>query len=103
MPIHAQIAKYSDKIRGLCIKHGISSAYVFGSATSDKFNSNSDLDLLVIPEIYGKPEDIGDRLWCFEEELEVLLGRPVDLITNSSLQNPYFKAAIEKELVQIHG
>jgi predicted nucleotidyltransferase len=62
---------------------------VFGSANTNKFNNASDVDLLVSFE----PMDFGhytDNYFQVAELLEEIFCRPVDLITDKSLKNPYF-------------
>lgn len=37
-----------------------------------------------------------DAYFGLKEELERLLGRPVDLVMPKSLENPYFAASVER-------
>lgn len=37
-----------------------------------------------------------DRFFDLKESLEALYGRPADLVTVGSLQNPYFIEAVDK-------
>ena len=68
---------------------------LFGSAVSDRFDpSGSDLDFVVEFDP-AHPSPIADRyfelLWAIEE----LFGRPIDLLTASSITNPYLMKSIE--------
>jgi len=69
--------------------------YVFGSATTEKFNNNSDIDILV----YFKDlsvEKYTDNYFELHYCLEKLFARKIDLITENSLSNPYFIESIEE-------
>lgn len=81
-------------IKALCKKYRVKYLHVFGSLLSARFNDNSDVDFLVSFEDldFG---DYADAYFGLVEDLEKLLGRKVDLITEKSLRNPYFIQSIE--------
>ena len=78
---HYRHMTHIDAIQDLCRELGGRRLDVFGSATSDAFDPNrSDVDLLVD---YAPETDLGlwwTRHFEFQERLEALLGRPVDLV-----------------------
>ena len=78
-----------DKIRALCMTHNVKNLFAFGSVCTDRFNDRSDIDLLVSfnPMDFS---DYADTYFELAENFEKLLKRPVDLITDKSLKNPYF-------------
>jgi predicted nucleotidyltransferase len=70
---------------------------LFGSAVRDDFDSeHSDLDFLVDFEPL-KPADYADAYFDLRTALSELFGRPVDLLTEASLENPYLRARILSE------
>ena len=79
-----------------CGRFGVERLDLFGSATNDRFDSaSSDLDFLV----QFKPEaraQAFDNYFGLLECLTALFGRPVDLVTRSSVRNPYFVNSVEK-------
>ena len=89
-------------IEALCRMHNVRSLYVFGSACTDQFDENSDIDLLVSlkPMDYG---DYADTFFALADKFENLFQRPVDLITDKSLSNPYFIDSINQTKRQIYG
>jgi len=91
-----------DKIKLLCKKHRIKSLYAFGSICSEKFNENSDIDLLVsfYPMDYA---DYADNYFTVADKLEEIFSRPVDLLSDKSLSNPYFNRSIEQAKSLIYG
>ena len=84
-----------DTIKAICALHNVNSLYVFGSVCTDKFNDKSDIDLL----ISFKNMDFGDYADTYfelAEEFENIFNRPVDLVTEKSLSNPYFIESVNK-------
>ena len=93
MPVHLQIDH--GQLRDLCIRWGVQEVAVFGSALREDFRPESDLDLLVTfqpgrtPSLFGLAE--------LAEELEALVGRPVDVLTRPAVEssrNPYRREEI---------
>ena len=84
-----------DEIRALCLSHNVKSLFAFGSVCTNKFNAHSDIDLLISfqPMDYA---DYADNYFNLADELEKLFHRPVDLITEKSLSNPYFINALNQ-------
>lgn len=88
------VAHKSAEIAELCRRHKIIRLELFGSAASGAFRpETSDLDFVVDLGVYDAR--VADRLLDFADDLERLLGRRVDLITQRSITNPYFKQSVE--------
>ena len=80
----------------LCRRYGVERLYLFGSAVSGRFDSErSDLDFLVSFVDREPTGEYADRYLDFAEGLERLFGRPVDLVTEQSIRNPYFRREVE--------
>lgn len=79
----------------LCQAYDVKSMYVFGSACTDEFSDNSDIDILIsfkdIPI-----EKYTDNYFELHYKLEELLKRSIDLVTEKSLSNPYLIMSIEE-------
>lgn len=98
------INSYLPLIISLFEKHKIKDAYLFGSVITDKFDEEkSDVDFLVnfIDDI--DPLEKGELLWSLRFSLEDNLKRPVDLITETSLKNPYFIEEVNETKIKIYG
>ncbi|MCK9421495.1 MAG: nucleotidyltransferase domain-containing protein [Bacteroidales bacterium] len=69
--------------------YNVKSLFAFGSVCTDKFNDQSDIDLLIAFNSmdYG---DYADTYLTLADKFEELFKRPVDLITDKSLSNPFF-------------
>ena len=93
--MHQILQKNLTKIQEVCKRQNIEKLYAFGSVCTDKFNENSDIDLLVS----FSPMDFADyteSYFATIEEFERLFQRPVDLLTEKSLQNPYLIRSINQ-------
>ena len=80
----------------LCRRFGVRRLEVFGSAATGAFQDTaSDLDFLVEFENPGGP-GIADRFFGLQESLQALFGRPVDLVVEPAIKNPYFRESVDK-------
>ena len=78
----------------LCRKYHVRRLNVFGSATRADFDATvSDFDFLVEFEPIA-PIDYAQAYFSLKEALEALFHRPVDLVTSTSVNNPYFRASL---------
>ena len=88
--IHASIQEQLPDLISLLKSHRVKRAYAFGSVCTPNFNNSSDVDLLISFEEGIDPIEYGDLYWSLDEKLPALLHRPVDLLTEKQLRNPYF-------------
>ena len=92
------------RILDLCKKHKVKTLSVFGSILTDRFNEQSDVDLLVDFESidYDKFDYVGNY-FDLKDSLEQLFQRKVDLIEYGKNLNPIFKALVDKKKHLIYG
>jgi len=96
------IENHRDAIRALCQQYGVRRLDLFGSAATGAFDAaTSDLDFVATFADTRSP-GYADRFLSFAEALEMLFGRPVDVITERSIRNPYFRQAVEASLQPIY-
>ncbi len=88
------IERFKPEIAELCRRLQVGRLAIFGSATSDDFRADSDVDVLVSFERDG--DGLFNRYFDLKEGLEAIFGRPVDLVMEDSLRNPYFRASVER-------
>lgn len=97
--IHSKRAEIDD----LCHRHHVKRMDLFGSAARGDFDpARSDLDFLVEFEAMP-PVQYADAYFSLKEALENLFGKPVDLITASSVVNPYLRDSIEKTRERLYA
>lgn len=83
---------HRDRIRAIALSHRVSGVRVFGSAIHGNDGPSSDLDLLVDTLPGATLFDLGG----LQDELESLLGIPVDVCTPADLP-PSFRAKVMAE------
>jgi predicted nucleotidyltransferase len=90
-----------QQISALCRLYNVKSLFAFGSVCTDKFNDQSDIDLLIAFNAmdFG---DYADAFFNLAEEFEKMFKRPVDLITDKSLSNPYFIKSLNQTKTLIY-
>ena len=97
------VDQHRDEVAALCRRAGARRLDAFGSAVRADFDPNtSDLDFLVefddVP-----PAAYAQSYFSLKEGLEALFGRPVDLVTESSLVNPYFRERVIAERQTVYA
>lgn len=90
-----------EKLKALCLEYNVKSLFAFGSVCTDKFNDSSDIDLLISFNPMEHAE-YADAYFELTEKLENLFMRPVDLVTDKSLGNPYFIESINQTKTAIY-
>ena len=91
------------EVAALCQRRHVERLSLFGSATTSSFDpSSSDLDFLVE---FGPlpPARHAECYFGLREDLELLFGRPVDLVEPGPIRNPYFRQAVEQSQVLLYG
>jgi predicted nucleotidyltransferase len=100
--MHSIITDNIHQIQRICNQQHIQSLFAFGSVCSDRFNDTSDIDLLVSfkPLDYG---DYADNYFQTADLFEKTFQRPVDLVTDKSLKNPYFINSVNQTKILLYG
>ncbi len=83
--------------------HKIQSAYAFGSVTSDKFNEESDIDILINFVEGIEPLEKGEIWWNLHDILRDIFNREIDLLIESALKNPYLIEDINEKKQLIYA
>ncbi|MDQ2718951.1 MAG: nucleotidyltransferase domain-containing protein [Bacteroidota bacterium] len=89
-------------IAKLCEIYQVKSLYAFGSLLSDSFDSESDIDLIV-DFMHIPAEDYADNYYDFKFSLQDILKRPIDLLEEKAIKNPYFRKAVNQQRQLIYG
>lgn len=99
----ADIEQRRADLEVLCNRFGVRRLEVFGSAATGAFqDAGSDLDFLVEFEHPERP-GVADRFFGLLESLEALFGRPVDLVSGTTIKNPYFRESVDKTRALIYA
>ena len=93
-----------QRIFDLCRLHKVKTLAVFGSILTDRFNDNSDVDLLVdFEQIDHDKFDYVSNYFDLRDSLEQLFNRKVDLIEEKGLRNKYFIANVNRTKQMSYG
>lgn len=98
----ALLENHQSELTELCRQFGVERLEVFGSAVTEAFNPESDLDFLV--HFSKKPGlSLVEQYFGFKEALEELFGRRVDLLEEEAVTNPYFLRAIRPQRTLLYA
>jgi hypothetical protein len=89
-------------LRRLCEQYHVDRLDLFGSAATGSFDdASSDLDFVVQ---FGPDEacDLFDRFFGLQAELQSLFGRDIDLVTDRSIRNPYFRQVVDRTRLNLY-
>ncbi|MCB9878972.1 MAG: nucleotidyltransferase domain-containing protein [Planctomycetes bacterium] len=101
--MHPLIEKNRAALAELCRRHHARSLDLFGSAATSKFDpTTSDIDFLVEFEEV-EPGAFSAAYFGLLEGLSELFGRDIDLVVESSIENPYFRESIERTRTPLYA
>ncbi|MEI6184644.1 MAG: nucleotidyltransferase domain-containing protein [Bacteroidota bacterium] len=96
------LESYTEDIIKLCETHKVKTLYVFGSVLTDRFNKESDIDLIVdFANI--NVEDYADNYFDFKFSLQNIFNRPIDLLEEKAIKNPFIKQSINIQRQLVYG
>jgi predicted nucleotidyltransferase len=75
---------------------------VFGSILTNQFKSDSDIDFVVDFEPLDAAK-YADNYFDFKFSLQDILQRPVDLLEDKDIKNPYFRQTINNQRQLVYG
>jgi len=93
---------FTGEINNLCIKNRVRTLYVFGSVLTGKFTDKSDIDLVVDIDS-DDPFDYADSYFNLKFALQDLFKRPIDLLENKAIKNPYIRRNIDNSKSLIYA
>jgi uncharacterized protein len=91
-----------DQIIKICADHQVEQLYIFGSVKTDKFNDQSDVDMLLLFSTSVNPIEYFNNFMDFKERIESILKREVDIVEYQSVKNPIFRKILDREKVMIY-
>ena len=92
----ALVEQKKGEIAELCRRYRVERIALFGSAASGRFDAgSSDLDFVVRFAERQPTGSYAERYLDFADSLERLFQRRVDLVTEQSIRNPWFRREIE--------
>jgi predicted nucleotidyltransferase len=95
------LAQIKPEIERICRSLPVKRLGVFGSAITDRFSPESDVDVLVLFDL-NENVDFFDQYFDLRERLAGVFGREIDLTIDKPFRNPFFRASVEKNKVIIY-
>lgn len=87
--------KLKPEIERICRLLPVKRLGLFGSSLTQRFTSNSDVDVLVVFDS-DESIDFFDKYFELKEQLEAIFERKVDLIIDKPFRNIVFRESVEK-------
>ncbi len=96
------IAERRSEIAALCRRFGVRRLAVFGSAArgEDFDPQRSDVDFVVA---FERADASLTEFLAFRDALAAALRRPVDLVMEGSVRNPFIQAGIARSAETVYG
>jgi predicted nucleotidyltransferase len=94
LPVSGRLMIDPRALGDFCAKHGVKTLHLFGSALTDAFDADSDVDLMF--EVEGPSPSYFEQM-TMSDELESIFGRRVDLVSRRAVEastNSVRKASI---------
>lgn len=102
MYLQEEISGKVNDFNAVCKAHNVRYLYAFGSSITNRFDSSkSDVDLLVDID-YTDPIERGEKLISLWDTFETFFKRKVDLLTESSIHNPFLRKSIDSSKILIY-
>lgn len=91
------------QLQELCKLYHVKTLFAFGSVLRENdFNAESDIDLVVdIAE--SDPLVYADYYFNLKFQLEQLFNRPIDLLEEKAIKNPFFRKHLNQSRMLIYG
>ncbi len=97
-----RLKTYKQDIANLCKSYKVKTLYAFGSVLTENFNTDSDIDLIVdFANI--DVADYADNYFDFKFSLQEILKRPIDLLEEKAIKNPYFRQYVNQQRQLVYG
>ena len=91
-----------NELKKLCALFRVKKLYAFGSVVSNRFSKESDIDFLISFDDSISIEQYTENYFSIHYKLNELFKRKIDLVTEKSLNNPYFIESIDESKLLIY-
>lgn len=96
------IDQHIEQIKKICSDHQVEQLFIFGSISTDKFNEQSDVDILIQFGQLINPQEYFNNYMDFKEKMESVLNREVDIVENQAVRNPIFRKILDRDKILIY-
>lgn len=101
MVIDSSLSIPPEQVADFCRRHEIVELALFGSAARGEMRPESDVDVMVtfVPDAHWDLYDYAEM----QRELELIFGRPVDLVEKGTIVNPHRERTIMRDLTILYA
>ena len=97
------ITENTAELSKFCRLYHVTRLDIYGeAANSDSLSDGNSLTFVVRLQALP-PGDYADAYFGLLESLEMLFGQPVELATDSSIENPYLRQIVEDSKVNLYA
>jgi len=101
--VNTVIETHKRELSSLCESYSVARLYVFGSVVNGDFDStSSDIDFLAQFKDRAPTPSYAARFLGFEEALQSVFKRPVDLLTVEGLKSTGFRNRVEQTRLLVY-
>ncbi len=98
------VTEHAVELERLCRRHHVRRLDLFGSAATGAYRPDeSDLDFLVEFQPIDSDSVYANAYFGLLEGLGDLFGRPIDLVVESTIDNPYFRESVEESRTLVYA
>ncbi len=94
--------EHIDQVKELCKLNKVNTLFAFGSAVTDNFKNDSDIDFIVDIDDTD-PVSYSDKYFNLKFQLEKIFKREIDLLEQRAIRNKFLKNEIDQTKVLIYG
>jgi predicted nucleotidyltransferase len=95
------VAKIIPEIENICRDTSVQRLDLFGSVLTERYSSESDVDVLVAFD-YDDKVDYFTEYFNLKDRLKSIFNREVDLVVDKPFRNPVFRETVEKTRTKIY-
>ncbi len=96
------ITRNIENINRICKEHQVEQLFIFGSVKTDKFNDNSDIDILIQFSHLIDQAEYFENYMDFKEQMESVFNREIDIVENQAVRNPIFRKVLDREKILVY-
>lgn len=97
------VSKRTVELSEICKLHHVARLDIYGEAATANFLSQQGSLTFVMELLPLPPGDYVDAYFGLLESLEQLFEQPVELATDSAIENPYFRQIVEDSRINVYA